>query len=252
MPAMKKIFALLYLLTATEVGASAQTLLGGADFSAKLPKNFSVSAGAEIRSINWFSDAEQWSIEAAVGYKPIKYLKVSAGYKFIQEQTLGGATRKGKLYGNYWDNKHRISISATGSIKVWKLELSLRERYQYTHRPSHIVPYLDKEDGNRVIDAKSGHILRSRLQAELKLRKKSPWKPFASFELYSMLRNVNHDDTDKTTGAKFYDKFRVTAGTDYKINKHNSLELFYRYARSVDTDENDAPHTIGLVYSFSL
>lgn len=249
----KKAFSLIfYLLSLISFGASAQTLLGGAEFSAKLPRSFSVGAGVEYRSADWFKHTDQWSAEASLGYKPLKYLKLSAGYKFIQANSPGGETKKGKIYNDYWDAKHRINISATGSLKLWKLELSLRERYQYTHRSGHIVPYLDAEDGNRRIDAKSSHILRSRLQAEFRLKKKSPWKPYASFELYSMLRDINHDDATKTDGASFYDKFRVTAGCDYKINKHNTVELFYRYARSVDPDENDAPHTIGLIYSFSL
>lgn len=231
--------------------AGAQTLLGGAEFSAKLPAKLSVGAGVEYRSTNWFDNTDQWSVDASVGYKPLKFLKFSAGYKFIQAQNLAGETRKGKLYGDYWDAKHRVSISATGSLKLWKLTLSLRERYQYTLRPMHVIPFLDPEDGNRTINKKSSHILRSRLQLSFKPKKKSRWEPYVSFELYSMLRDVNHTE-DTFSGAKFYDKWRLTAGTEFKINKHNSLELFYRYARSVDPDENDAPHTVALVYSFSL
>lgn len=245
---MKKLFASLLLTVA--FGAGAQTLLGGAEFSAKLPASFSVGAGVEYRSANWFDNTDQWSVDASVGYKPLKFLKFSAGYKFIQKNNPAGVTKKG-LYGEYWDAKHRVSVSATGSLKVWKLTLSLRERYQYTLRPSHVIPFLDAEDGNRVINKKSTHILRSRLQASFKPRKKCRWEPFVNFELYSMLREVNHTK-DQTLGGKFYDKWRIAAGTEFKINKHNSLELFYRYARSVDEDENDASHTIALVYSFSL
>lgn len=234
-------------------GGAAQTLLGGAEFSAKLPANFSVGAGVEYRTTNqWFKTTDQWSVDASVGYKPLKYLKVAAAYKFLDVCNAGGETKKGKVYNDYWDAKHRVSLSATGEVKVWKFELSLRERYQYTYRPGHLIPYEDIEDGNRTIDAKSTHILRSRLEVEFKPNKKSPWKPFVSFELYSMLKHINHDDADKTYGAKFYDKWRIMAGTDIKINKHNSLQFFYRYTRSVEPDENDSPQTVGLVYSFSL
>ncbi len=249
---MKKILAIIALALALALPASAQTLLGGAEFSAKLPKSFSVGAELEFRSADWFSDALQWSAEASLGYKPVKPLKISAAYKFIQERNPDGVSKKGKLYNAYWDAKHRVSISATGSLKLWKFELSLRERYQYTYQPQHVIPYIDPEDGNRTIDAKSYHKLRSRLQAEFKPRKKSPWKPFVSFELYTLLKTTSHTEADKNKGAKFYDKYRIAAGTSYKINKHNSLDLFYRYAQSVDEDENEAPHTIGLVYSFSL
>ncbi|MCM1309961.1 MAG: DUF2490 domain-containing protein [Bacteroides sp.] len=249
---MKLKSLILALFSIICVNASAQTLLGGAEFSAKLPKNFSVEAGAEYRSADWVKHSSQWSVDASVGYKPLNWLKVAVGYKFIQEWEPSGATsKKGKEYGDYWNNKHRVSVGATGSLKLKKFTLSLRERYQYTYRPSHIIPFLDKEDGNRTINAKSSHILRSRLQASYKPKKKSPWEPYVSVELYTMLSDVNHTE-NTTEGAKFYDKFRATAGCEYKINKHNALELFYRYTCSVDPDENDSPHTIGLVYSFSL
>lgn len=247
---MKKILAIITLALTTS--ASAQTLLGGAEFSTKLPKNFSVGAELEFRSTDWFADASQWSAEASLGYKPVKPLKISAAYKFIQQHNPAGETNgKKKAYPAYWDAKHRVSISATASLKIQKFELSLRERYQYTYRPSHLIPFLDPEDGNRTINAKSYHILRSRLQAEFKPRKKSPWKPYVSFELYTRLKTLNHTEAT-TESARFYDKWRIAAGTSYKINKHNALELFYRYTRSSDADENDAPHTIALVYSFSL
>lgn len=247
---------LLIALMALGLGSSAQTLLGGAEFSAKLPKKFSVSAGVEYRSTNWFDNTDQWNIEAAAGYKPLKWLKLSAGYKLIQAWNPAGETKKGYAYKEYWDNKHRANISVSGSLKLGRVELSLRERYQYTFRPSHDIQRYENDsysikDGIRTINAKSSHILRSRLQAEFKTGKKSPWKPFASFELYSMLADVNHTE-NRSDGAKFYDKLRAAAGCTYKINKHNALELFYRYTRSVDPDENDAPHTIALVYSFSL
>lgn len=251
---MKKLSAIIAItISALSLSstASGQTLLGGAEFSAKLPKNFSVDAGAEFRSTDWFSDASQWSVEASLDYKPLKPLKISAAYKFIQQHNPASETRKGKAYPDYWDDKHRVSISATGSLKIQKFELSLRERYQYTYRPSHIIPFIDPEDGNRTIDEKSYHILRSRVKAEFKPRKKSPWKPFVSFELYTRLKTLNHTE-ETTASARFYDKWRLEAGTSYKLNKHNSLELFYRYSRSTDDDENDSPHTIALVYSFSL
>lgn len=249
----KNLTILFYIFAFICFNASAQTLLGGAEFSAKLPAGISAGAALEYRSVQWFKTTDQWSAEASLGYKPLKYLKLSAAYKFIQQRNPDGASnKKGKPYNAYWDTKHRISISATGSLKLWKLELSLRERYQYTNRPQHTIPYIDPEDGNRTIDGKSTHMLRSRLQVEFKPKKKSPWKPFASFELYSLLKTTNHTDNTKHYDAKAYDKYRITAGTEYKINKHNALELFYRYAQSVDTDENDSPHTIGLVYTFSL
>lgn len=228
---------------ALALGASAQTLLGGADFSAKLPANFSVNAGVEYRTQDWLKHSGQWSIEAGAAYKPLKPLKLAVGYKFLQSQTLSPI-------GDFWVSKHRVSVSATGQWKpVGGLTLSLRERYQYTYRPELTV---GMDDGsNKTVNSKSKHILRSRLQADYRPYKKCPWKPYVSYELYSLLSDVNHTK-HRTAGAKFCDKWRLTAGTEFKINKHNSLDLFYRYADTSDIDETETHHTIGLVYSFSL
>lgn len=241
-------------LAAVPAATRAQTLLGGAEASMKLPAGFSASVGVEYRTMQWFDHTEQWSAEAAIGYKPLKWLKFSAGYKFIQAGTLPELDGDGYATPQYWDNKHRLSLSVSGQWKpVGKLTLSLRERYQYTLRPSHLVPRFNQDIpwGNKTVSKKSGHILRSRLQAEFKPKKKCRWTPFANFELYTRLADVNHTK-NRRTGARFCEKWRLAAGTELKLDRKNSLELFYRYANQSDPDENDSAHTIALVYSFSL
>lgn len=253
MKTLKSLIAIAALALASQLNA--QTLLVGAEASKKLPLGFSAGVEAEYRTRDWFDHSGQWSVAANVGYKPLKWLKIGVQYKFIQAQELAGLTRGGYSYGNYWNDKHRVSVGLTGSLKLGgKFTLSLRERYQYTYRPEHLIPRFDDEGfaaGNRTINGKSKHIFRTRLQAEFKPYKKCRWTPYASFELYSLASDVNH--TEKTsTGGKFCDKWRITAGTDFKINKKNALSLFYRYADSTDEDEDEMHHTIGLVYSFSF
>ena len=249
---------LLTLLCALSLGlaASAQTLLVGADVTKKLPHKMSVGIEGEFRTMQWVKHTERWTIAGNFDYKPWKFLKVGAQYKYMQVQELGGGTPGLDSYNAYFDQKHRVSISATGSFKIWKFEFSLRERYQYTFRPYHEVPRFDaygplEEDDNKIISAKSKHVLRSRLQIEFKPYKKCPWKPYANVELYSLLSDVNHTK-GKVDGAKFYDKYRVTAGTEYKINKKNSLDIFYRYANTADPEDHEMGHTIGLIYSFDF
>ena len=255
---MKLSAKLLLTLGACVMGfaASAQTLLVGAEATKKLPHKISVGVEAEFRSMEWVDHTERWTIAANVDYKPLSFLKVGAQYKFMQVQELGGVTKKLNRYKNYWDTKHRVSISASGSVKFGKFELSLRERYQYTYRPYHEIPrynyyWTPDEEENRIIEAKSKHVLRSRLQVEFKPYKKCPWKPYASFELYTLLADIDHTDNE-SIGAKFCDKYRATAGTEYKINKKNSLDIFYRYASAYDEDDHEDGHTIGVVYKFSF
>lgn len=235
------------LLLIASLGASAQTLLGGADITKKLPANFSVGAGVEYRSQDWFSNTNQWSVEVSGSYKPIKPVKIGIVYKFIQ-------SRESETYElpAYWETKHRASIGITGEWKpVRGLSLSLRERYQYTYRQSVTVPYFDVSDGNKTVSAKSKHVMRTRVMAEYKPYKKCRFTPYVSFELYSLVGDINHTkDTRKAT--KFCDKYRATAGSDFRINKKNSLSLFYRYTYNTDIDDNDCQHTIGLTYSFKF
>lgn len=241
---MQRRIALTLLAAALGVCLHAQTLLGGAEISMKLPAKFSVSAGVEYRTQDWLSHTDQWSVDAGLSYKPLKWLRIGAGYKFLQAQTLDGAE-------HWWVNKHRAYIGAAGQWKPCTgLTLSLRERYQYTYRPSEEFGLSDGVT-NKLLSAKSKHVLRSRVQAEYKPFKKCRFTPFASFELYSLLKDVNHTK-HKNGPAHFCDKWRITAGTDFKVNKHNSLGLFYRYSNSTDPDEAEMHHTIGLTYNFSL
>ncbi len=242
------------VFAALGLGARAQSLLGGAEFSAKLPHRFTVSAGVEYRTTDWFDHSSQWSVEAGAAYKPVKPLKIAVAYSFIQANTLAGLNSKGYYMPDYWVNKHRVGVSVTGQWKPSKkFTLSLRERYQYTYRPSLLVPQFDegKPYGNKTINEKSKHMLRSRLEVEYKPYKKCRWEPYAQFELYSLLSDVNHTK-HRTEGGKFCDKYRVTVGCEYSINKNNDVSLFYRYADTTDPDEMETHHTIGLVYSFSL
>lgn len=247
---------------ALSFAASAQTLLVGAEATKKLPHNFSVGIDAEYRSMEWFDHTAQWSVGANIGYKPAKFLKLGLKYEYLRDQELGETkNEQGVDYvrENYWNNKHRASISVTGDIKIWKFELSLRERFQYTYRPYQEIDQFEYDpfdnsfipDGNKKVNAKSKIVLRSRLQVEFKPYKKCPWKPYASFELYSLLADINHTKA-KTDPALFCDKFRITAGTSYKINKKNDIDFFYRYANTADDDEREMKHTIGIVYKFDF
>ena len=243
------------LLVAVSTTAGAQTLLGGAEFGHKFVFGLNVGAGVEYRSADWVNNSDQWSAEVSASYKPMKPLKIGLAYKFIQAKTVATKTTNYDVPA-YWVNKHRISIGVTGEWKPLKaLTLSLRERYQYTYRPELLVPRFDIENGapagNKTVSAKSKHILRSRIMAEVKPSKKCRFTPFWSFELYSLLADVNHTK-DRRNESLFCDKWRVTAGTGFKITRHNSLDLFYRFAKTTDADEFDSPHTVGLVYSFKL
>lgn len=74
--------------------------------------------------------------------------------------------------------------------------------------------------------------------------KKSKFEPYLSVELFNLLNDPVENDMDK---------IRYTAGTNYKLNKRNKLDLFYRYDNFMDEDEDfNGRHVVGIGYSHSF
>ena len=140
----------------------------------------------------------------SLGYTPIKYLSLSAGYVL-------------KLYGNQgWSDinkflRHRVNIDATGQVTLGQWKLSLRERLMLDARADEI----DLREKNRV-----DYILRSRLQASYSIPNQ-PLSIVAKMELFN------------TLNAKYFGQYinemRPEIGIQWKINKKNTLNASYRY-----------------------
>lgn len=256
---------------------------GTFEFSKKVNKKTKFVIDAEIRSIEAVSDIERIAIGAKLDYKIKEWkdfgykdkdkfeIKANIGYCFIYGHTLSGKSIKeiktdeelGKLESyniddSYWANRNRVYLTLTGEYKVGRFEISLRERLQYT-RTGSVTVNETKYRWEEIVDIKGNHMgwehivkgpeaefkeakhnlsLRSRLSVKYDI-KNCPVTPFVSAELYTRL--------DKWNG---YDKARYRAGATYKINKDNSISLFYLY-QSVSGDAPDG-HAIGLEYSIDL
>lgn len=231
-------------LAAVPSAASAQMIWASGEFKAPVGKHWGFSAEAEYRTYNKLKSTERWSFGVGAEYK-YRQFKADAGYVFIDQHKLVDVTRKGNLVSSYWLNRHRAYVSVSAKMKISHVELSLRERYQFTHRvgqsvakfgPDGVTP---KDD--EWIPSQDKHVLRSRIQGQYTIRKKCPFKPFAAVEFY-----------DNLSGAFNLEKIRFTVGTSYKINRHNELELFYRYCHTDEADNDDRGHIIGVGYTFKL
>lgn len=191
--------------------------------SKKLTSKLNLSIDEEFRTRNNFGEAERFSTALDLNYKFNDYFKLGGAYNLINynHETKG------------WEVRHRYYFYGTGSIHFDRFSLSLRERFQSTYRVG--VKETDTRSNPKLY-------LRSRLELDYDIAK-SHWKPFVSVEFYKPL----NDKTDNKM-----DKVRYMAGTDYKINKHNVLELFYRYNSFIDDDDNDNHHVIGLGYTYKF
>lgn len=78
----------------------------------------------------------------------MRYVKVAAAYSLLYDNNKEKITwNPDGNYNNwrpsYWGVRHRFSFSVTGNVDIGRLKLSLRERWQYTYRPSKITERYD-------------------------------------------------------------------------------------------------------------
>lgn len=220
-----------------------------AHFFATFVKSFdhglSLTFEEEIRS----APSHRAHTTIALGYTPIPYLNIYAGY------TL-------KLYGNQgWSDpnkylQHRANFLVTGQVKLGQWNLSLREGVMLDGRTGKV----DKRIKNQV-----DFTLRSRLQAVYSI----PETPLGIVAKFELLNTLNAPTTylNQVTNdnyGQYISELRPEAGLQWKINKQNSLTLTYRYNylydRSIsidDTTENitltnkyTTKHLILLAYKF--
>ena len=209
----------------------------------KLSKKWSLDAGLEYRNRDNMKTADRWSLGVDVNYKLTDWLKLSAGYSLLDDHYYK-LNDSGKKYADYWGPRHRFNVSLTFDKKlIGDFRFSLRERWQYTYRPSQNVTrwsFFDNayESEAHEYSGKGKNVLRSRLQIEYD-KKGLAITPYANVELFNAW-NVQ--------------KIRYNVGVDWKLSKQHSLGLFYRYQHVYDDDDDLEPniHMLGLSYKFKF
>ena len=226
-----------------------------AHFFATFVKSFnyglSLTFEEEIRS----APSHRAHTTVALGYTPIPYLNIYAGY------TL-------KLYGNQgWSEpnkylQHRANLLVTGQVKLGQWNLSLREGVMLDARAG----VVDKRVKNQV-----DFTLRSRAQAVYSIPETS-LGIVAKFELLNTLNApvdyvnslANSQSPTLPLKGAYISEMRPEAGLQWKIDKQNSLTLTYRYNYLYDrglsinnetgditiTNKYTTKHLILLAYKF--
>ncbi len=225
-----------------------------------LPHNLSVGLDAELRSLNNGRERlDRVDVGIDVGYKLNKYVKFGLAYDFIESYKDDKTTinyksddetiKNVKVTPSYWRPRHRLSLEVTPSIKLCKmLRISVRERYQYTHQKEQtLTRYKYKQDlgtgewtetdDPKEKAAKDTHILRSRLKLEID-KKRLAWSPFVSVETQNRFNHMNLRSV------------RTAAGTEYKINKHNSVSMAYVF--TYHKEDKERMHAISVGYNFKF
>lgn len=234
--------------TASYAQESDAGLIVSAGASHKINKKFTVEGEVEMRTRNDFKTFDRWSLSLDGTYKAASWLKLNAGYSLLinnyhEKTRLHDDGELNTWQPSYWNAAHRAFASATATAKIGRFDLSLRERWQFTYRPSTTQQRYDFDDmqwEDKKIDSKSKNVLRSRLKVDYDIPK-CKVDPYASVEFY------NDMSLDKT---------RYAIGVEWKIKQNHSIDLYYRYqdVRLNDATDNsdDDMHSIGLSYNLKF
>lgn len=254
---MKKLIIALLVATtlpiATQAADDDAGLLVGVSVEKKFNKQWSLELEGEFRSRNNFCTTDRLSLGLSGAYKPLKWLKLDAGYQLLidnniekityNEPTIDDEGLEVINYNNwrpsYWGLRHRVFASVSASYKIGRVELSLRERWRYTYRPEKTTTRYDFDNQcweDTQVKSTNKHILRSRFKVDWDIPscKVDPWASVEVFN-YSML-----------------DKIRYSLGVDYSVQKKHIFGLYYRYQRIYNDDEEGNTHYVGASYKFKF
>lgn len=204
---------------------NAQSLWTSAEVSKKIVGGLNGFGMVEYRTHAGMSSTERWAGTLGFDYKICDYLKATAAYVYIHSHTEA----KGDT-PCYWLPKHRGYFALTGSYSWNNFTFSLRERYQDTYSTEKVL-------ATKTLEAKHKHTLRSRVEAKYAISKIN-LTTYMSCELHNFVAE----------GMKL-EETRWTAGVSYKLDKKNSVELYYRFIDEVEKVDN---HVIGIGYKLKL
>jgi len=235
-----------------------------------LSQKWSIGLESEYR----VQKKDRISIGVNTEYKPIKHLKFGASYNFLYTYHPDKITKEVydednelesyRYTHSRWSPRHRFSVETTWTKKFWGwFRVSIRERYQLTHRGEQTA---DREDieinaiytesgyandttySTKTYEANTDQVLRSRVKFEYD-KKGQALSPFVSAETHNSVR----------VGDKMLlEKVRLGIGTDYKINKQNIIGLAYIMTFNIHDDDEDYTrihermHAINISYKYKF
>ena len=261
---MKKITIVLALIC-TSFGAYAQEMLTPTrsttnDFRGRVEgavewevvDDLTLEAAVQLRLNNDLGSVDRIQTGVGANYRVNKYFDFGADYILINGYESDVKS---------WDKpRHRANVNVRGTVKVGRVELSLRERLQTTFRTDSV---------NRYEKMNPELVLRSRLMAEYSLRH-SRWSPYALFEMNNTLNApqvVANYKSEVLRTDNYITRYRLGVGAKFRISRYHRLDFYYYfdYDRGYNIDykgnsgalkgyvqENEFRHTFGISYKFKL
>ncbi|MBR0295826.1 MAG: DUF2490 domain-containing protein [Paludibacteraceae bacterium] len=199
-----------------------------AEFTKEFRHGVSLTIGERISSRLYETDKSAYFRHSyttlSLGYVPIQYLKLDAGY------TLRLMGDKGWSDPNEF-LRHRAFLSVTGKYKTGNWRFSLRERVDMNCRTDSV-------------NAHEKSAIALELRHRVHIGYYIPGKPvqvFGNVELINTLNSpvkyLNTYISNEQFGQYLCDA-RLQLGTEWRIDKRNSLTFSYRFDYNYDRDIN--------------
>ena len=235
---MRKLALTLALLL--PLAAAAQSEYGGGSrYSVaaeyKIRKGLHVSVEEEVRVGGVFQSLNRLQTTVGVDYKPVKFLKLGAGYILINP--YDGANRSFKA------PRHRLYLDATGHVTWNNFSFSLKERAQFTHRTGTFNVYQNTPNAFAIksrigVEYKGWAYFEPGIFLEIRTQLNAPWGDVLDdngqliYQDYEKYRKIKDDGTTyynyKPTGYShvYNDRYRVIFRTDIKLSDHHVLQPY--------------------------
>jgi hypothetical protein len=248
-------------------------------------KKFSLEASVENRMANNATQPQRWNAAIGGSYKPLKWLKLGAGYVFIYNRNFQEAEEKYKendegeivlgkdgkpiiegynVDHGYWRPRHRAYFDVQGKVDVGRFSISLRERYLYNYYVE--TEALRDKYRNPSQPGYSGNLYPFNGMEFMKYEQEMDTKKAKSKHSLRTRLQVEYDIkgvpltpfvscelTNELSNAMPYDKVRAQAGVEWKINKKHILSGAYLYQNeNQEIGPNESLHAIKLGYKFKF
>jgi hypothetical protein len=193
-------------------------LTGGVE--KKINAKIYLQAKASLRINENYSEIGSYYGDGGVGYKIMKRLRIEAHYRFSTKSRDDGSFHKRHRY--YADLIYKVKTKTpfTGTARI---------RYQ--------KQYSD------VYSSETGFHPANTLRAEGIIGYKyKKYEPFFCTEIYYLMDN----------SGKYFNRIRYKLGTDYDIDKRNSITIFYMIQQELNSENPVRAFILGLGYKYIL
>ncbi len=223
---MKKLAIILTLLL--PLAAAAQTEVGGgarlsAAFDYKINKGFHAYLEEEIRVNGVFQSLNRFQTTVGVTYKPVKFLKLGAGYSLINPYD--------KIERYYKPPRHRFFLEAAAHVTVNYFSFSIKETFRFTHRSGSFNPYQNTRNAmalkSRIgLEYKGWSYFEPGVFVEMRTQLNAPWGEISGTLQTKDDGITYYNYTPKGYTHVYNDRFRIIFRTDIRLNRHNYLKPY--------------------------